>query len=109
MNKIFSFLKNKWLWVVGILGGTAVVTNKARNLYWFIIGIILALKMWGKSLLGEKWNNFAMIGLLIYFVYCFVMDFLNKSAIGSSQFEGYLTTLIKKIKGLFGSNEANAK
>lgn len=104
MNKVFNFLKSKWLWVVGIIGGTAVITNTARNLYWCIIGLILILKGFGARFLGQKWNNIAMIGLLIYFIYCFIMDFFNKSALGASQFEGYLTALYNKIKGLFSSN-----
>lgn len=101
MGKILSFLKQKWLWVVGILGGTALVTNKARNLYWAIIGLILIVKMWGKKFLGEKYANFTMIALLVYFCYCFVMDFLGKTAVGSSQTEGFLTGLYNKIKSFF--------
>lgn len=108
MNKVLSFLKNKWIWVVGIIGGTAVVTNKARNLYWCIIGLILILKMFGQKFLGQKWNNIAMIGLLVYFIYCFIMDFFNKNAIGASSFEGYLTSLYNKIKGLFSSSNSNS-
>lgn len=107
MSKVFNFLKQKWLWVVGILGGTALATNKARNLYWAIIGLILILKMWGEKILGKKYNNFAMIGLLVYFIYCFLMDFWGKSAVGSSQAEGFLTGLWKKIKSLFTDNTTN--
>lgn len=100
MKRLFSKLRSKWLLLIGATTGILFATNKFKGLYWGLIAVVVLLKFKGRKLLG-KYNNMVLGGVLLYFIYCFAMDFLNKNAIGKEKVSGVFDNVTNKFKSIF--------
>lgn len=102
MNRILGKIRARWVLITGAAAGVLFATNKMKNLYWGLLGVIFFLKLKGYKIFGK--NNPLVVGLvLLYFLYCFASDMMQKQAIGSEKVEGLFDALIKKTKNILGA------
>lgn len=79
-NKILNALKgNKLYFSIGAGAVAATMwakTNKA--FYYGLLAVLLIFKLAGSKILGTKWTNIAVVGLVLVFVWAFVSEVILK-------------------------------
>lgn len=103
MNKLLNWIKksisgNKlWFGIGAGVLGTYFFSSTNKAFYYGLASMVVFLKLIGSKVLPRKWNNWAIIGCAIIFIYSFFVEVVLKRDSGLTSVKNFFGNVWSKL------------